>query len=84
MVIGADGLNLVLCCSDEAAFGASIEYFDNHFAWFGMPRDFDTLTQTFIDGPAGPLNVYYYCYVPGRSTFTVECDADAFEAYGFE
>ena len=83
LVIGADGLNSVLRRSDESVFGASIEYFSNHFAWFGTPRDFDTLTQTFIDGPAGPLNAHHYRYAPGRSTFIVECNAATFEAYGF-
>ena len=83
LLIGADGLNSIVRCADEAAFAPTLDYFDNHFAWFGTPRDFATLTQSFIDGPQGPLNAHHYRYAPARSTFIVECDAAAFEAYGF-
>ena len=83
LVIGADGLNSILRNSDEAAFAPTLEHFDNHFAWFGTPREFPTLTQSFLDGPKGPLNAHHYRYAPGRSTFIVECDPAGFEAYGF-
>ncbi len=83
LVIGADGLNSILRRSDEAAFAPALEHFDNRFAWFGTPREFSTLTQTFIDGPRGPLNAHHYRYAPAHSTFIVECDAAGFEAYGF-
>jgi 2-polyprenyl-6-methoxyphenol hydroxylase-like FAD-dependent oxidoreductase len=83
LVVGADGLNSILRRSDEAAFAPTLGYFDNRFAWFGTPREFPTLTQSFIDGPEGPLNAHHYRYAPGRSTFIVECDAAGFEAYGF-
>jgi 2-polyprenyl-6-methoxyphenol hydroxylase-like FAD-dependent oxidoreductase len=84
LVIGADGLNSILRQSDEAAFAPTLDYFENHFAWFGTPREFPTLTQSFVDGPRGPLNAHHYRYAPGRSTFIVECDPAAFEAYGFD
>jgi len=48
LVIGADGLNSLTRRSLEAQFRPTIEYFDNHFAWFGASIPFDTLTQTFI------------------------------------
>ena len=83
LVVGADGLNSVLRQGDEAAFSPRLEYFANHFAWFGTPREFATLTQTFIAGPKGALNAHHYRYAPGRSTFIVECDTAGFEAYGF-
>ena len=83
LVIGADGLNSILRRSNEAAFAPTLDFFGNHFAWFGTPRDFPTLTQSFIDGPKGALNAHHYRYAPGRSTFIVECDAAGFEAYGF-
>ena len=83
LVIGADGLNSLLRQSAETAFAPTLDYFDNHFAWFGTPREFPTLTQSFIAGPCGPLNAHHYRYAPGRSTFIVECDPAGFEAYGF-
>ena len=83
LLIGADGLNSIVRRGGAAAFAPTLDYFDNHFAWFGTPRDFATLTQSFIDGPQGPLNAHHYRYAPARSTFIVECDAAAFKAYGF-
>ena len=83
LVIGADGLNSMLRNSDPEPFAPILEHFDNRFAWFGTPREFATLTQTFIEGPDGVLNAHHYRYAPGRSTFIVECDATSFAAYGF-
>ena len=83
LVIGADGLNSLLRRGDEAAFGVSLDYFGNHFAWFGTPRSFDTLTQTFIRDQQGALNAHHYRYAPQKSTFIVECDHDSFLAHGF-
>ncbi|MDH3634037.1 MAG: FAD-dependent monooxygenase [Gammaproteobacteria bacterium] len=83
LVVGADGLNSLVRRSDPGAFAPKLTNFDNHFAWFGTPRDFATLTQTFIEGPHGVLNAHHYRYAPGRSTFIVECDPASFAAYGF-
>ncbi len=84
LVIGADGLNSLLRRSDEAAFAPRIDYFSNHFAWFGCPRSFDTLTQTFIRDDRGALNAHHYRYAPRMSTFIVECDHDSYLAHGFD
>ena len=48
LIVGADGLNSLVRRSDEAAFAPHVEHFDNHFAWFGTRRAFDTLSQTFV------------------------------------
>ena len=83
LIVGADGLNSIVRESDPRAFAATLDYFDNRFAWFGTPRDFATLTQTFIEGPEGVLNAHHYRYAPGRSTFIVECNPASYAAYGF-
>ncbi|MEM8753672.1 MAG: AMP-binding protein, partial [Pseudomonadota bacterium] len=83
LVIGADGLNSAVRASDPSAFGETMGRFDNRFAWFGADRPFEALTQTFIRHPNGALNAHHYCYEPGRSTFIVECGAEAFERHGF-
>ena len=84
LVIGADGLNSLVRRSDEPDFAVSLEYFSNHFAWFGCPRSFDTLTQTFIRDDRGALNAHHYRYAPRMSTFIVECDHDSYLAHGFD
>lgn len=83
LVVGADGLNSVLRRTYEAEFAPRLDYFSNHFAWFGTPRSFDTLTQTFIRSQHGVLNAHHYRYSPRMSTFIVECDHDSFVEHGF-
>jgi len=84
LVIGADGLNSLLRRSNEDRFSPRLEHFDNHFAWFGTPRSFATLTQTFIRSEHGVLNAHHYRYAPQKSTFIVECDPLSFAAHGFD
>ena len=83
LVIGADGLNSLVRQSDEGRFSPRLEHFTNHFAWFGTPRPFATLTQTFLRSQHGVLNAHHYRYEPGMSTFIVECDPRSFAAHGF-
>lgn len=84
LVIGADGLNSVVRGASESTFKPAMEYFDNHFAWFGAKIPFDTLTQTFIETDKGPLNAHHYRFGPNRSTFIVECESATFDAFGFK
>ena len=83
LIVGADGLNSLVRRSDEAAFSPRLEHFDNHIAWFGTDRPFDTLTQTFVRTAHGTLNAHHYRYTPEMSTFIVECTPDTFERCGF-
>lgn len=83
LVIGADGFNSLMRTSNPAAFQTNLGAFSNHFAWFGVEKAFDTLTQTFVRTERGAFNAHHYRYTPSRSTFIVECDQPTFEAYGF-
>lgn len=84
LVIGADGINSVVRGADPGAFGASLTHLDNRFVWYGAARDFDALTQTFIDTPHGPMNAHHYAYATDRSTFIIEMRPDTFARTGFE
>lgn len=83
LVIAADGVNSLVRAGNLSGFAPQIDHFDNHFAWFGATVPFDTLTQTFITTPRGPLNAHHYRYAPDRSTFIVECEKATFDALGF-
>src|SRR5471032_3297321 len=84
LVVGADGVNSLVRRSFAEQFGASVVYLANRFAWFGTPKAYDTLTQTFRHTPIGDFNAHHYRYAPGRSTFIVEVDEATFARAGFE
>lgn len=81
LVIGADGLNSVVRAGGD--FGARLSHQKNRFVWYGTPRNFDALTQTFIETPHGPMNAHHYSYAPGRGTFIIEMGPGTFAASGF-
>ena len=84
LVVAADGLNSLVRRSFEQEFGASVSHSTNKFAWYGTPKRFETLSQTFVTTEIGAFNAHHYRYSPGMSTFLVECDAATWQAYGFE
>ncbi|MDX3894615.1 FAD-dependent monooxygenase [Pusillimonas sp.] len=84
LIIGADGVNSVVRKTFEEGFGTSLEYLQNHFAWFGATRPFKHLTQTFKEVSQGFFNAHHYRYTPEMSTFLVEVDSRTFERIGFE
>ena len=83
LVIGADGLNSLVRNADPQGFGTRLDHLDNHFAWFGADRPFDTLTQTFVRTERGALNAHHYRFSPDTSTFIVECTDRVFRNWGF-
>jgi 2-polyprenyl-6-methoxyphenol hydroxylase-like FAD-dependent oxidoreductase len=84
LIVAADGLNSLVRRSFEKQFGASVSYSTNKFAWYGTPKRFETLSQTFVSTDLGAFNAHHYRYSPDMSTFLVECDAATWAAYGFE
>lgn len=83
LVVAADGLNSIVRSSMPSVFGECIQHLSNRFAWFGVKREYDTLTQTFINSPAGPMNAHHYTYQEGRSTFIIEMTPDTFNNTNF-
>ncbi|HUN68192.1 MAG TPA: FAD-dependent monooxygenase, partial [Burkholderiales bacterium] len=82
LVVAADGANSTVRRS--ADFGTTVTPLNNKFAWFGTPRVFDTLTQTFVQNDAGTFNAHHYRHSPAMSTFVFECDAATWARAGFE
>jgi len=76
LLIGADGLNSRV--RQAGNFGVTESHGRNWFAWFGTNREFDALTQTFVDTPFGRMNAHHYAYAPGCATFIVEMTPETF------
>ena len=74
LIVAADGVNSLVRRSFEGDFKSSLSYLDNKFVWYGTPRRFETLTQTFVENEFGTFNAHHYRYSPAMSTFIVECD----------
>jgi 2-polyprenyl-6-methoxyphenol hydroxylase-like FAD-dependent oxidoreductase len=83
LIVAADGLNSMVRRAFEGDFGTSLSYATNKFAWYGTPKRFETLSQTFVATDLGSFNAHHYRYSPGMSTFLVECDLATWQRYGF-
>ena len=81
LIVAADGVNSSVRRSAE--FGTTVEQLTNRFAWYGTPRIFETLTQTFVESEHGTFNAHHYRHSPRMSTFVVECDAATWQRAGF-
>lgn len=83
LIIGADGLNSMVRTSSPQAFGERMDTLSNRFIWYGATREFDALTQSFVETRLGKFNAHHYRYQAGRSTFIIETTDAIWRAAGF-
>ncbi|HUQ24519.1 MAG TPA: FAD-dependent monooxygenase [Burkholderiales bacterium] len=81
LVVAADGANSA--ARRRRDFGTRITHCTNKFAWYGTPRRFEKLTQTFLENEHGTFNVHHYLHAREMSTFVTECDAGTWQRAGF-
>ncbi len=81
LVVAADGANSAVRRTRD--FGTRVTHCTNKFAWYGTPRRFEKLTQTFVEDERGTFNVHHYPHSAAMSTFVVECDAATWERAEF-
>lgn len=81
LVVAADGVNSSVRRTGD--FGTTVENLTNRFAWYGTPRIFQTLTQTFVANDHGTFNAHHYRHSQRMSTFVIECDAATWQRAGF-
>ena len=68
--------------SDE--FGTEFVLRRNKFVWLGTTKKFDAFTFYFNENDDGLWRAHCYQYMPGNSTFIVECTDETFEKAGLE
>src|SRR5262249_54420193 len=83
LIVAADGVNSLVRRTFAGEFATSLDYLGNRFIWYGTPKRFATLTQTFVSSELGNFNAHHYRYSPSMSTFIVECDATTWERARF-
>ena len=83
LIVAADGLNSAVRRGHEGDFAMSISYLANKFAWYGVEKPFDTLSQTFVETEFGPFNAHHYRYTSAMSTILVECGRETWLNAGF-
>ncbi|WP_153136919.1 FAD-dependent monooxygenase [Paraburkholderia agricolaris] len=84
VVVGADGVNSRVRCSDENGFGTTRYDLTNHFAWFGVEKPFSCPALVFRKFEGGYFVAHYYPYSDHMSTFVAECDHKTWRDLGFE
>ena len=84
LIVGADGVNSVVRRGYENAFGTTVTYLTNRFAWFGTAKKFEALTHTFVETELGHFNAHHHPHAPDMSTFVVEVDEPTFFHAGFD
>jgi len=84
LIVACDGVNSLVRRTFAGEFATSLDYLGNRFIWYGTPKRFATLTQTFVSSELGNFNAHHYRYSPSMSTFIVECDATTWERARFE
>ena len=84
LIVGADGVNSVVRRGYENAFGITVTYLTNRFAWFGTSKRFEALTHTFVQTELGHFNAHHHPHSPDMSTFVVEVDELTFFRAGFD
>ncbi len=81
LIIGADGLNSIVRSQSRINF--SIKHRANRFIWYGTNKEFDYLTQTFVNTRFGPMTAHHYTYADGYGTFIIEMNERVFANTGW-
>lgn len=84
LVVAADGVNSFIRRRHAEAFGTSEVLRPNRFVWLGTSKHFDAFTFYFVETEHGLWRAHCYSYMPGMSTFIVECTADTWRRAGLD
>jgi anthraniloyl-CoA monooxygenase len=82
LIVAADGINSFIRRQHADAFGADVVMRPNKFVWLGSTKRFDAFTFYFKRNAHGLWRAHCYQYMPGTSTFIIECTEETWARAG--
>ncbi|MGE5146308.1 MAG: bifunctional salicylyl-CoA 5-hydroxylase/oxidoreductase [Candidatus Eiseniibacteriota bacterium] len=82
LVLAADGINSMIRERFSDHFDPQIDFRPNRFVWLGTDYEFPAFTFIFKENEHGMWRVHAYRYMPGYSTFILECTDETFKKSG--
>ena len=85
VIVAADGLNSKVRNNHLDVFDCKVDIRPNKFVWLGTQQKFrDAFTFVFKKTEHGWIWAHAYQFDEQTSTFIVECNADVYDAFGFD
>ena len=84
LIVAGDGIMSFIREENSDAFGTDLVVRPNKFTWLGSTKSFDSFTFYFTENEHGLWRAHCYQYMPGTSTFIVECTEDTWRKAGLE
>jgi len=84
LIIAGDGIASFIRDQHLEEFETNIVMRPNKFTWLGTTKKFDTFTFYFNENEHGLWRAHCYQYMPGTSTFIVECTEDTWRRAGLD
>jgi anthraniloyl-CoA monooxygenase len=84
LIVAGDGIMSFIREENPDAFGTDLVVRPNKFTWLGSTKSFDSFTFYFTENEHGLWRAHCYQYMPGTSTFIVECTEDTWRKAGLE
>ncbi|MFQ5914609.1 MAG: bifunctional salicylyl-CoA 5-hydroxylase/oxidoreductase [Nitrospinota bacterium] len=84
LIIAGDGVTSFVRSQFEEEFETEIVMRPNRFVWMATDKDFDAFTFYFNENEHGLWRAHCYRYIPGASTFIVECTEESWRKAGLE
>lgn len=84
LIVAGDGINSVVRDRYAREFQTQVVMRPNKFVWLGTTKPFDAFTFYFNENEHGLWRGHCYQYMPGISTFIVECTEETWRRAGLE
>ena len=84
LIVAGNGITSFIRDLYSNEFGTELVFRPNKFVWLGATKEFDTFTFYFNENEHGLWRAHCYQYMPGNSTFIVECTGETFSKTGLE